>query len=244
MTSLGKALVLATVFFSLVFLAIAANIFLNSPNWGWDSKHARKEFGTPIPSEIDKRKPLISELAQARYRALEGWKEASKRLAKLEIEIPQYQLQYADEQARLRTGDPMDQKALAKLKPWLFEKDPKTGKPLFDFGEVDNTFNGYTKVLNGLLANTKKKRDEVDAVIKEEQALTEELNGKVDATGKQEKGLYALIALEDDVRRRALEEIEDIRPGYFEALIYSQDLLKRQRALKARIAELKSAAGD
>jgi hypothetical protein len=244
MTFLGKLLVYMTVLCSFVFLALAAAVYLISPDWGWDVKHARKEFGQPIPSEIEKRKPIVSELARVKSRARAAWEEASKKLATIETEIPENQLLYSDELARIDTGEPQDLKALQKSKPWLFENDPKTGKPPFQFGGIDNTYDGYLRQLNQLLGQIKKTRDEVNLVIKDEQDLTEQLNGKMDAMGKQEKGLYALIGLEEEVRKRAQEELEDLRPSYFEELALSQLLLKRQASLRARVEELKTTQKD
>jgi hypothetical protein len=242
MTFFGKLLVLATVLGSFVFLGLAAGVYLNSPNWGWDPKEARKEFGTVIPSEIDKRKPIISELAQARGRAKAALADAKASLAKVEADIPKLQLQYSDELTRIRSGAGMTQKQLLDAKPWLF--DVKTKKPLFQFGDIEKSYLEYSRQLTKLLDESKKKQEEVETVIKEEKDLTEQLNGKMNAMGKREKGLYALAGLEEETRKRAEEELEELRPAYYEELALSQLLQKRQASLKSRVEELKTTGSE
>jgi hypothetical protein len=240
MTRFGKILVMLTVVFSFLFLGLSAAVYLNSPNWGWDPKHARKEFGQPIPSELDKRKPIITQLGQVKSRAVVAWNDGSKKLADIERAIPIYQYRYAEELARIRaSADAINPKALVELPPKDMWKDPRTGKLVFEFGETSNSYLKYLGQLKTLLGEIQAKRTEVEAAIKEEQKVTEELNGKMEG-GKLEKGLYALMGLEEEVRRRAEEELEDLKPIYYEEQLHSQSLLRRQAALNARIEELKT----
>ena len=68
----------------------------------------------------------------------------------------------------------------------------------------------------------------------------EELIGKKDEAGKRQKGLYALVILEQEVQRRAQEELGDLKPTYYQELVDSQSLLQRQESLQYRLRQLEN----
>jgi hypothetical protein len=74
------------------------------------------------------------------------------------------------------------------------------------------------------------------------EVLTLEING---TKAPPQKGLRDLLAEVENNHRNALEELEYLKPFRYNREVESGLLLKRQTALKARIAELEktSAAG-
>jgi len=76
----------------------------------------------------------------------------------------------------------------------------------------------------------------IDKLVEEEKRLTTEMNA-------DKIGLRALIAREDENRRRVVEEQKDLQPVKVNTLVESELLLKRQAQLQARVAELKRTLG-
>ena len=169
-------------------------------------------------------------------------------LAKVEADIPKLRtLQYSETSlTRTAPARGMTKTQLQKEKSWLFEEDAKTKKPLFEFGDIENSYLEYSRQLTKLLDESKKKQEEVEERHQGSKRSLDRssLNGKVNATGKREKGLYDLASAEEETRKRAEEELEELRPAYYEELALSQLLQKRQASLKARVEELKTNPSD
>jgi hypothetical protein len=247
MEKAGKIMVLTTVAFSLVFCAYALAIYVQPINWGWAAKYKQKEFGKDVPSELEKRQAALKKLADEKERAVRAWTAASDTLAQTEAKIAYNQYWYAQQLERIQSGkdadvgkDPIkDLKYDAKGLVELDTPKDRTGKPVFDRVVAKKAYDSLVKDLNNLLTKIARVRDDIADIIKEEKNLTEELNGVIDAKGKQQKGLYALIDFERAVQNRAKEELEDLKPNYYQELVDSQLLLKRQASLKFRLNQLK-----
>jgi hypothetical protein len=247
MAAFGKLFVVINLFLSLLICTYSAAIYLGSSNWGWEGKQARKEFGEVIPSELEKRKPILAKLAREKQLALAAWQTARDKLAKTETLVVDNQLKYAAALKEIRSedwskkgkgGKPFTLDDLKRDKPWLFEINPKTQKPYFTFGPIANSYKQYNDELTTVVNSIDKVRNQINDKIARQKKLTDQLNGTVGATGKKEKGLYDLIAVEKSIRQRAEEELADLKPGYYEELVESDLFLKRQQQLLARIDEL------
>jgi hypothetical protein len=246
MTRLGKICVLVIVVLSLLCFLYGLGVYTYSIDWGWSANYTRKDFDQKIASEIDKRKATITELAAAQEAAAAGWKRARTELAKIETTIAPRQLQYTEELARIQGGKDLTLAELEKQMPWLkkdfpglWEKDPRTGKPAFD-SDAAKAYHGYLTKLYGVFTDIKTVRDDIDKMIAKQKELTEQLVGKVDNAGKRQLGLYALITKEQDVQKRAREELKDLKPQYYQERIESQVLRDRQDSLRSRLEQLKN----
>ncbi len=265
MTILGKILTLILVALSLACFLVGLGIYTYSIDWGWTATYTRKDFDTKIKSEIDQRKDTLAELADFQGRNLAALKIAHQELQEtehgfkhpdgtVEPSIAARQREYARELERIRAGADFTVQDLRKRKPWLFDKKqkpwldrkpwlakeaPRMGPPLFD-SDATKSYHGYVTELNSVLTKISTIRKQVDQVLADQKRLTEELVGKEDNAGKRENGLYALITGEQDVQKRAREEINDVKPLYYQELIDSQLLRDRQDSLRYRLRELEN----
>jgi hypothetical protein len=234
MTFLGKAFVVAVVVMSLLCCSYALMNYTGAVNFGWQSKYARKEGNDPIPSELDKRKPVLDKLAKEKGRAVTDWVYARDNLAQTESRIAENQLQYTRDLERLQSGKDFDIKSLKRNpKTGQVDLDPKTGRPELDKVVAKRSYDRYLREWTGIINEMNKTQDEIQKTIAKEQALTEELNGKGG------RGLYALIDVERDVQKRARAEMDDLKPRLFQTLVDSELRKKRNRALTRRRDELK-----
>jgi hypothetical protein len=239
----GKILVFATLVLSLLCCAYGVVMFADPTDWGWDKKYQAKDAGQPVLSELDKSKLVVEGLAKEKARAFAEWKKARDSLARLDLTLASNQAWYNQEISRLRSVGEFNVRTLKQEDTGRYVLDPpqgRTGRPVYDKVVAKKTFDKYLGDLADLLTKIDSARSEVDKSIAQEKRLTEELNGPVDQMGKQQKGLYALVGIEEDVRRRALEEVEDIKPVLYQELVDSQSLLRRRDALRYRLAELKN----
>lgn len=239
MTTLGKTLVLVIVALSIPCFLFGLGIYSYSIDWGWTTDYTRKVFDQKIASEIGKRQAVLAELADAQNRALIAWKRAQTELAKTESTIASRQLQYTRELERIQAGESISVEDLNHQKPWLFKKNPRTGKPFFD-SDATKSYHGYITDLNAVLTKVNTVRTQINKVMADQKRLTEELIGKDEGGGKQGKGLYALITMEQDVQKRAREEVNDLKPLYYQELIAGQVLRDRQDSLRYRLQELEN----
>jgi hypothetical protein len=227
MTPLGKVLVLVVVGASLSFCSYAVAIFANRIDW---------------KAEVQRRDEILSQLGLAKQRAMMEWTYARDDLRGVEANIAGNQYWYDDTVDKIRSGKNFDIKDLKRLPNGEYDTDPKTGLPRFDKVISDKTYDGFLQVLNSLREEIKATNEKIDAKITAEKDLTEQLNGKYDPMTKKqlEKGLYDLIAHETDVGQRAREELEELKPKYFQELVDSQLLIKRRASLQARIKQLEN----
>jgi hypothetical protein len=239
MSVLGKLLVLIIAAFSLICCLFGVGIYTYSINWGWQEKFNRSEFGTKVASELKKRQDAIKELGEGRKRAEAGWLPARTLMVNTEANIARDQLNFVEEMERVRKGPDLTVAQLAKKKPWLMEKQKRTGKALFE-GDIGKSYDSLVGEVNGVRKQMAKVRKDIQGVLDEETTLTEELIGKKDEAGKRQKGLYALVILEQEVQRRATEELGDLKPLYYQELVDSQTLLHRQESLQFRLRQLEN----
>jgi hypothetical protein len=253
MTLAGKILVFTILVFSLVFCTYAVVVFAGPVDVGWDAKHARKEFGTPVESELKKRQDTVKKLEGVRNTVLASWREARKDLARTAARVPENQVWYTYQLERIRTAGPVDERngvlglktdAVGQLV--LDLPRDKTGRPVFDPGQLlfDKTYVKYIGQLetlfNKIKALTDEKTGTIMGILKEEKRYTDLLNGEKEDGIKKKKGIYDLIDRERDIEQRGREELSELKPKYYQELVGSQDLLERQKELQLRVQQLKS----
>jgi hypothetical protein len=241
MTTLGKIFVLLIVVLSVLCLMYGLGVYTYSIDWGWSANYTRESLGEKVLSEIDKHKNTIRQLDEAQGQALAGLYRARADLAKAESPVAARQLMYAQELERIQSGKDITREELRKQKPWLFEKNPRTGRPYFDDDSKESkSYYGYVTDLKAVLARITAVRKDIDKLLADQKRLTEELIGKEDNAGKRQPGLYALVTREQEVQKRAREELRDLKPLYYQELIAGQVLRNRQDSLRSRLQELES----
>jgi hypothetical protein len=244
MAVLGKILVLLNVLLSVLCLVFALGVFTNSINWGWKPEFHRQEFGTKVASELDKRKATLQDLAESRKRYSAAWLTARAKMIKSEANIAKDQLRYVKEVERIESGK---ESKIAEIttkneNQWLTEKNKKIGQPLFQ-GNLTKSYEGYRTEIAGLTKEITDMKEKILAIILDkEKDFTEKLIGKEEKKGKREKGLYALIRLEEEIQHRAEEEIKDLRDIYVQEQVDSELYLRRQRSLRLRLRQLEEVA--
>jgi len=243
MAILGKILVLLTVLLSVLCLVFALGVFTNSINWGWKPEFQRQEFGTKVASEIDKRKATLQDLAESRKRFSAAWLTARAKMIKSEANIAKDQLRYVDEVNRIQEGtdSKIAEITTKKENKWLTEKNKKIGQPLFQ-GDLTKSYIKYRNEIEALTTEITEMKEKILAIVNKEKDYTEKLIGKEEKKGKREKGLYALIRLEEEIQHRAEEEIKDLRDIYVQEQVDSELYLRRQRSLRLRLRQLEEVA--
>jgi hypothetical protein len=243
MAILGKILVLLNVLLSVLCLVFALGVFTNSINWGWKPEFQRQEFGTKVASELDKRKATLQDLAESRKRFSAAWLTARAKMIKSEANIAKDQLRYVEEVDRIQKGadSKIAEITTKKENKWLTEKNKKIGQSLFQ-GDLTKSYQRYLDEIRGLTKEITEMKEKILAILDKEKDYTEKLIGKEEKKGKREKGLYALIRLEEEIRHRAEEEIKDLRDIYVQEQVDSELYLRRQRSLRLRLRQLEEVA--
>jgi hypothetical protein len=253
MTRAGKILVFTVLVFSLLLLTYAVVVFAGPVDVGWDPKHAHKELGQPVDSDLKKSQENVKKLDGVRKDAVPPWRQARRELADTEARIAENQLWYAYQLNRIRETGPVDPSGIQGLKTdaggRLDLDKPRTGRPRFD-KLVDSkdkplftkTYQNYVKELDSLFSQIEdltKAGGDIVTLIKREQKYTEMLNGKT-VGGIKEKGIYDLINREREIRQAAQDELDEVKPKYYQEVVGSQDLLERQKQLRLRVQQLKN----
>ncbi|MBM4071846.1 MAG: hypothetical protein FJ271_23415 [Planctomycetes bacterium] len=249
MNRLGKLLVLVNLAMSLLFLALALAIFFQAIDWGW--KEARKELGSRVASEIDKRSAAVVGAYRTVALLAPGLKNSQDSLAETEPFLGNNHLWYREQLKQLQSAD----KDIVVKEIKFNEKEgapvvdgPKgkrRGKPVFDepIPDITKSYASYVRDLD----MKQKEIDDSDAdirkLVEEERQLTLKLNGTADKDKAGKLGLYALLEKEADAQANIYSEKE-----YLERLLANVQLehdlyIGRQRQLEQTLARMKKLRG-
>jgi DNA repair ATPase RecN len=239
MTSLGKLLVLLNVGLSLGIAGLAFGVYTNRVDWPGTAPAAA---GEKTVGEFAQKKAELEDAKNAADIALTRLEEAQAQLTRLEERRPKDQALYA-KQLELLEGKEgqgniqvlttrtvgagravLDEDGLPILEP------PRApARPL-------QSVRAYHEELASTENKIANKIDTVTSLVKQQQDLTQEING---VAGRQ-KGLRDLLAEEIQAREKAHEELESVRPLRYNRQVESELLQKRQQSLQARLQELKN----
>ncbi len=234
MTFAGKIMLFLNLGLSLGFAMWAFALYSNRIDWT-TTKSAER------PGEYAKRDAELQTLKAALTRG-ESRLDAAKASVQLnEEKIPKYQAWYKEQLDKLRVGKnpvqalvmregrlDLDADGLPKLGPVLSAtKQPVPGLASIevlnqDYAAKHQTFLDVTQELNKTLDG--------------ERQLTEQIGNGHD------KGLRAQLAAEQLAERNSIDEQEFIKPLLYNREVDGQVLVKRGRALEARLKELAGAA--
>jgi hypothetical protein len=243
MTGLGKLLLLCNVAASLLLAGLAFGIYTNRIDWPGTAPAAS---GEKTVGEFAQKKADVDEAQKAAALALTRWQEAGARLVHLEGRRPQDQQLYAKQleilEGKDASGNPLQDSVqiLATRTAGAGRAVPdEDGIPILEQKAPPRPLQSR-RAFNEELASTEekihKKIDAVTALVKQQQELTQEING---ITGRQ-KGLRDLLAEEAQAKQKAVEELDSLRPLRYNRQVESELLQKRQHSLQARLEELKN----
>jgi hypothetical protein len=245
MTLLGKSLVFTILVLSLALCTYAAIVFASPVDLGrTPPKGAPQQGAEAVKSQLAQRQEALRELDRVVDEARKPWTSARRELAQVEARIADNQVWYADRLKRIKAGDDFkiyDLKKDANGRYLLDFPETGAGRPVFDQAQKEiatKTYHNYMDQLGKLLGVMTKTQSDIQKTIGEEKVLTIELNGVTVMDKKVRKGLYDLIDVEVAVRQRAGEELEELKPKFYQQLVDSQLLLDRQQSLRLRIREL------
>jgi hypothetical protein len=262
MNYVGKALVLVNLGLSVLFLVIAAALFLRGVDWG--RKEPRTSpTGELVPPEIDKRTALIKEVGPAVLRAQAAAAQEQKRLAATRAVLVANHEWY-EQQLRAVAEAPSPVRQIPGADPGLFYlkydkdrlvTDPGTERPELDparpvsFTDPDKKVMRLDKSIAGYRGDLRTARGQIEEALadtrkwlKKQEEVTVRLDGtKDEASGAVIRpGLELLLRHEHDVQQDIKGEIVYLRPLWVRELVDAQLLLDRQEGLRARLAELKA----
>jgi hypothetical protein len=243
MTGLGKLLLLANLAASLMLAGLAFGIYTNRIDWPGTAPAAA---GEKAVDEFAQKKGEVVEAQKAAALALTRWEEAGTRLVHLEDRRPKDQQFYAKQLEILEGKDASGNPVQDQIKI-LATRTAGPGRPVPDEDGLPileqkappralQSRRAFTEELASTEEKIHKKIDTVTSLVKQQQDLTQEING---ITGRQ-KGLRDLLAEETQAKQKAFEELESLRPLRYNRQVESELLQKRQHSLQARLEELKN----
>jgi hypothetical protein len=232
-TTRGKVLVFVNLVLALGMGAWAFGLY--SGRIDWSNKPAK---GSEPPGELAKRQAKLKELDNALTTAEARQRAGAASLRLYEQRRPRLAEFAAQEFAHLQSGI-TDQKPLiiVNIQNGEIVVQPNDGLP--NMVPPPNTWKGrpfqslatYEQLQKQHQTDLLASIDEYQKLVEEDVKLTERIVG--------EKGLRQLLFNEVDVKQaRIKQEVEDLTPLYINVLVESELLLKRQKALRARLEEL------
>lgn len=240
MTSLGKWLVLVNLALSLMMATWAQGVYSNRIDW----TNQKGKDGAP-DGELVRRVARVKELGEAFAPAGAAWNGGRAINATLDAQRAKSRQWYADELAFLRTKANKDAAAQVVV---LDKGQPKLIDPPGDKGETvalvpgKDRFNqpllslsAYNLAEEALLGAIEQKSKDLAKAIQQDTDLTNQLAGDPE---KGIKGLQQRILDERAKLLAALQEQAFVRPLLINAVVNSELVYKRQKALEARIKEL------
>jgi hypothetical protein len=241
MTSLGKTLVMLNVALSLAMATWAQSIYSTRIDW---SDNKGKE-GAP-DGELRSRLARLSELGNAQSGALNpavlSWNDTRASLLALDARRVSNQAWYDKELAFNRTTASKTNPAhVVKLQ----NGQPAPGKPgtndpvaiepgLDPFGQPLQSLAAYAQAEASLYQQIEGTTKNLAKLIEEDIRLTNEIAGD----GATIKGLQQRILDGRTKMAAAIEEQHFVRPLLINAVVNSDLVFRRQRALESRIKEL------
>lgn len=249
MNRLGKLLVLFNLAMSMLFLALALAIFFQAIDWGW--KEARKELGSRVASEIDKRAAAVLGAQRVVSLLTPTLKNAQDNLTDVEPYLGNNHLWYREQLKQLQSAD----KDIAVKEIKFTEKEgtlvvdgPKGkryGKPVLDepLPDVTKSYASYVRDLNAKQKEIDDSDAEIRKLVEEEKQLTLKLNGTAEKDKVGKLGLYALLEKEADAQANARAQKEYIERKLANVQQEHDLYIGRQRQLEQTLARMKKLRG-
>jgi hypothetical protein len=241
----GKTLAIINLGLSLLFITWSYALFVERP--------AHKEQTTktgkvpPLTTVLgDKIKAALAERDVATAR----WQTETTAVADLEAQQVTANVWYAEQLRIMETGvDNKNQEIATPVRALVYDKGqlkldgkgllPALGDPIPE--TTDQPLKSYAAYVLGLdraWTDIAKERAEITQLVKQNQELTEKINGD-----KGKPGLRDVLAAEEIRQRHALDEQQYLDPLVYNRLVEVDLLTKRKLALEARKSELQKAPG-
>jgi hypothetical protein len=248
MNRLGKLLVLLNLAMSLLFLALALSIFFQAIDFGW--KEARKELGSRVASEIDKRAAALAGAQRTVALLAPVLRNSQENLTEIEPFLGNNHHWYREQLKLLRSAS----KDIA-VKEIRFGSDgaaevdgPKgkrLGKTVLDapLPDVTKSYASYVAELDAKQKEIDMADGEIRKLVKEEEELTFKLNGTAEKGKAGKLGLYALLEKEADAQANIYFEKEYIQRLLANVQQEHDLYIGRQRQLEQTLARMKKLRG-
>lgn len=234
-TVLGKTLVFITVALSLLLLGFALGIYSNRIDWPGQTATLS---GGKTTGRVPELRKELDDWSNAAVLAHTRWQRNRDALVRLEAKRPEDLQWYAQQLKLLEDGSPNDviqQAVLRDAKDGKLEVD-SAGHPLMEPAPgVRFSRRGYREEFSRLKDESEATITATNELVNQQKALTQVINGD---EGKP-RGLRTLIQEEELTQRNAGEEVEHLKPRRINLQVEAQMLQQRQRALAARLDELK-----
>jgi hypothetical protein len=250
MTTLGKLFVLLNVGLSLAMGFWGYAIYSTRIDWSNTAAKGDKPAGALV-AKVNR----VKELGDALRTAEESWNSARETVAALERDRPINRAWYAKELEFLRSGasaqdaarvvlldktPPADANATSRVGQVLINVADPYKRPRLQRVEVApgvglKSSRAYQEEIKSLVDECNAQNDKLDGLIAKEVEYSDQLAG---GTAKYPKGLQTRVEEEKTKRTDLLEEQTLLRPLLVNAVVESEQVFKRQRALEARIKEL------
>jgi hypothetical protein len=233
MTTLGKILVFVNLALALVFAFWGLAIYTN-----------RVDFTNAKGGLFAERKAEIDQIAKGLGDGINRRELAARTVAAEEARRPVLEREYGKRLETLRTGDKNQPILGLQYVNGVLQVDaqglPVLG-PIVDLKNQPVAGLASIKVLNQEYADTQKQVhdtvEEIGKLVKQEQQLTKELAGE----GPDIKGLRGTLALQLQAEKNSLDEQEFLKPILYNRQAELEILVKRRKALEARLKELQGA---
>jgi hypothetical protein len=250
MNSLGKLLVLAHVFLSLVAFTIALALFFLAPDWG--RLEPRSDDIERLPSELDKRIAAVKQAEKARDTAVPPVKVAQDELFAAMNRYYKNHLFYREELARLRSGAGAIQAKGLKYTAGVLELEPKgIGVPVLDqdIPGIEKSYEAYRRDLldkeEGVFKKIAELTEALAGVIAKHSQVTAHLQGLNPMTNKKDRlGLYDLLDHELTMQHRIRAEMAYLQPQWAQSLEDAQSYAERRARLQETLDRLKETLKD
>ncbi len=242
---IGKTLVLIHTAASLLLMSLAAGVFFQQIDWGWQEPRKDMSGTVRFASEIDQRIAAVTEGYKTVQMVAVPLRAAQAALVQTEPRLYENHLWYQTQLRDLESDSKL--KAVKELqvnKGAIVLDAPEIGKPKLgkDIPGLVHCYVDYLKELKEVQAKIDETTSDIKKVIEEEEKpVTYLLNGK-DDTGKIVKpGLYKLVddAYQDQVRTKF--EIEYLRPQWVEQMRQVGQFEERHSYLESYLERLKRA---
>jgi polyhydroxyalkanoate synthesis regulator phasin len=234
-TVVGKTLVFITLALSLLLFGFALGIYSNRIDW---PGQAPTLSGDKTKGRVTELREQVDQWSAAALLAHTRWQQNRDALVRLEARRPEDLQWYAQQIKLLEDGSPNDviqQIVLRDAKDGKLEVD-SAGHPLMEPAPgVRFSRRGYREEFNHLKDESEAATTAANDLVNQQKALTQVINGD---EGKP-RGLRTLIQEEELAQRNAGEEVEHLKPRRINLQVEGQMLQQRQRALAARLDELK-----
>jgi len=228
MTRTGKILVYVTLVLAVGMCVWAFGLY--STRIDWSNK--------PPNGELAKRITALRQVDGALQAAETRQRAAFGDLRTLERRRPRDNQYFANELHLLETGINKDHPPrVVRIQSGVIQVNPADGLVIMDpapqpFLSLDDLARQQTQTQAALLASI----SEYQTAVEQDVKLTERIIG--------DKGLRQQLFNEEEIKQaRIMQEIEDLKPLYINVMVDSELLMKRQRALEARVNELNNQKG-